>query len=102
MSHVLQTGSPVFNYTHQQLTFLLYQEAIEKKGLYIVPLLFPPSIEAAGVNRPQQFVVIMHKQTENVSKHFIYQLNHSYLIPISNTVSAIFHLFSKMLTKRYA
>ena len=29
----------------------------------VVPLVFPPSMEAAGVNRPQQFVVLIKQLT---------------------------------------
>ena len=64
MTHIFQTGSPGFNYTLNQHQNLLgtvnkeyYQEAIEKK-VYSC-LVFPPSTEAAGVNRLQQFVVLI-------------------------------------------
>ena len=65
MSHVLQTGSPGFNYTHQRLkvsSSILSGNHREK--WFIVPLfsnLVPTlyGIEAAGVNRSQQFVVLI-------------------------------------------
>ena len=58
----MQTGSPGFSYTHQQLTFyykhLCILSGSHSEKRFIVSIVFPPSLEAAGVNRPQQICCV--------------------------------------------
>ena len=57
----MQTGGPGFNYAHQQLKFTKHSGILSGSHREKTknPLVFPPSIEAAGVNRPQQSVVLI-------------------------------------------
>ena len=62
VTHILQTGSPGYSYTHQQLTFYYKHLCIlsgnHREKRFVVPIFFPPSMEAAGVNRPQQICCV--------------------------------------------
>ena len=97
-----------------------YQEAIEKMD----SLVSPHSMEAAGVNRPQQFVVLIKQLifSENstgctrydwypllcinkLKKHpgVSFNLSAKSFISYSNFQCCLYHHpFSKMLTKQYA
>ena len=61
VSHVLPTGSPGFNYTHQQLKVTNHSSTLSEihRGKYKI-LIFTPSMEGADVNRPQQFVLFIN------------------------------------------
>ena len=62
VSHVLPTGGPRFNYTHQQLKFTNYSSTYiirNPQGKQRI-LIFTPSMEGADVNRPQQFVLFIN------------------------------------------
>ena len=61
MSHVLQTGSSGLKYTHQQLKFTIINIQAYYQGSHRE--VFPPSMKAAGVDRPQQFVVLIKQLT---------------------------------------